>query len=236
MHTELISQVSKPLDRMINGHMAEAEQGFAMLKDVDGGTFVRFTEWAYKGYYTTAEYSKPIAPICKSPTSKMQDETEDVVVMDRHSPPRSESSTSDDGEESQDNEDEKEDKNITDVERGLIAAVDPTKRRRVCSKEDDIQPWKILAFENLQSQLAVFNLYDERTGDIVALLRYVYANTGDSAPGYEELRILMRYHNGCEMVTLMKDGDIKDLMIEDEGALLTIYMSIVAKRVRDDVL
>lgn len=59
-----------------------------------------------------------------------------MVVMDRHSPPRSESSTSDDDEESRPNEDEKEDKNITNVERELIAAVNPTKGRRLCSKED----------------------------------------------------------------------------------------------------
>lgn len=94
---------------------------------------------------------------------------------------------------------------------------------------------KILAFENVQSQLAVFSLYDERTGDIVALLGYVYANTGKSVPGYEDLRTLMRYYVGYEMVTLMKDGDIKDLMIEDGGALLTNYMDMVAKRVGDDV-
>lgn len=37
--------------------MAEAQKGFATLDDVDTGTFVRFIEWAYKGYYTTAELS-----------------------------------------------------------------------------------------------------------------------------------------------------------------------------------
>ena len=46
--------------------MAEAQKGFATLEDVDTGTFVRFIEWAHRGYYTaagftTVEYRSPCA-------------------------------------------------------------------------------------------------------------------------------------------------------------------------------
>ena len=37
--------------------MAEAQNGFATLKEVDKDTFVRFIEWANKGYYTAAEFT-----------------------------------------------------------------------------------------------------------------------------------------------------------------------------------
>lgn len=48
---------------MINGQMAEAQKGFAVLEEVDEGTFERFIEWAYKGYYTAADFeSKASSP------------------------------------------------------------------------------------------------------------------------------------------------------------------------------
>lgn len=41
-HAALIADCSAPLDRMINGHLSEAQQGYALLDDVDEDTFVRF--------------------------------------------------------------------------------------------------------------------------------------------------------------------------------------------------
>lgn len=41
---------------MINGAMSEAQEGFAVLKDVDFETFNRFIQWAYVGYYSAADY------------------------------------------------------------------------------------------------------------------------------------------------------------------------------------
>ena len=43
---------------MINGEMAEAQRGFAVLDDVDEETIKRFIEWAYKGYYTAVCFRK----------------------------------------------------------------------------------------------------------------------------------------------------------------------------------
>ena len=40
---------------MIHGSMAEAQKGFATIEEVDQGTFSRFVEWLYWGYYHAAE-------------------------------------------------------------------------------------------------------------------------------------------------------------------------------------
>ena len=108
-------------------------------------------------------------------------------------------------------------------------------RLYVFAEKYDIQPLKILALECLQDQLGRFELFKERTGDIVTLLDYVYRNTGESTPGLEDLRTLMRHYVGYEMVTLMKDKDFRTVMFEDEtGGLLADFMSMVAKRVNDE--
>ena len=62
IHADLVSLHSKPLDRMINGHMAEAQAGVATLEDVDDATFDRFIQWAYTGYYSPADFSIIIEP------------------------------------------------------------------------------------------------------------------------------------------------------------------------------
>ena len=51
----------------------------------------------------------------------------------------------------------------------------------------DIQVLKSLALDELHALLAIFDLYQERTGDVVSLLRYAYANSGQCWPG-ESLR------------------------------------------------
>jgi len=56
IHADLVSLYSKPLDRLMNGHLAEAQKGFAVLKDVDKETFVRFIQWAYNGYYDRPDF------------------------------------------------------------------------------------------------------------------------------------------------------------------------------------
>ena len=104
-------------------------------------------------------------------------------------------------------------------------------RLYVFAEKYDIQPLKALALEELQAMLAIFNLHIERTGDIIALLRYVYENTCESAEGVENMRTLMTHYVGYEMDTLMKDDDFRDLMIEDGGALLGDFMKMVGKRI-----
>ena len=101
----------------------------------------------------------------------------------------------------------------------------------VFAEKYDIQPLKDLALEELQATLAIFTLYQERTGDIISLLRYIYANTGEPVKGVEDMRTLLTHYVGCEMDTLMKDDDFRESMIEDGGALLGDFMKMVGKRI-----
>ena len=75
IHAGLVSLHSKPLDRMINGPMVEVQKGFAVLEDTDEGTFVRFIEWAYKGYYTAAD----VHVVTNSGSSQGSDRAESIV-------------------------------------------------------------------------------------------------------------------------------------------------------------
>jgi len=102
-------------------------------------------------------------------------------------------------------------------------------RLYIFAEKYDIKPLKELAFENLQSTLAIFTLYDERTGDIIGLLRYIYACM-KTVPGMEDLRALMTDYVGYEMDTLMKDQNFIGLMIEDGGTLLEDFTTMVQKR------
>ena len=51
IHGQLVSRHSNPLSAKIN-----AKKDFIIIDSVDKDTFIRFIEWAYKGYYTAAEY------------------------------------------------------------------------------------------------------------------------------------------------------------------------------------
>ena len=98
----------------------------------------------------------------------------------------------------------------------------------------DIQSLKTLALDELHATLAIFTLFDERTRDIIELLRYTYENTADSKNANEDLRSLLTHYIGFEMDTLIKDPDFKDLMIRDGAAggnLLGDFLSVVSKRI-----
>ncbi len=51
IHTALVAHHSDVLNNLMNGEMYEAKNGRAYLEDVDEGTFIRFSEFAYKGDY-----------------------------------------------------------------------------------------------------------------------------------------------------------------------------------------
>ena len=259
----------------MHGHMAEAQKGFAILEDIDEGTFVRFIEWAYKGFYTAAEFKRIEAEqqshvsgnqnnVEVDPTSQLeehyqlgqtsepqmendpfsefmagvklhkkgkkglksgidttpQDKTElkEAFIRRRytvrqsilHTPP------------SRANQSQEED--YTDV---FLSHA----RLYVFADKYDIQSLKTLAMEELHATLAIFTLHRARTGDIVALLRYIYGNTNESRKGTEDMRTLMTQYLGLEMDTLIRDEDFKDLMIKDGGALLGDFMRMVGKRI-----
>ena len=95
----------------------------------------------------------------------------------------------------------------------------------------DIQELKALALDELHALLAIFDLYEERTGDIVSLLRYAYANSGQCWPG-ESLRGILTNFVGVEMDVLMRDREFREAMLENGGDMLEDFMSVVMKRIR----
>lgn len=54
LHQVLVSHLSKPLDRLINGSMLEASNGVAGFKDTELPTFIDFSHWLYTGNYGTS--------------------------------------------------------------------------------------------------------------------------------------------------------------------------------------
>ena len=65
----------------------------------------------------------------------------------------------------------------------------------------------------------------------MALLIYIYSNTGESVPGVEDLRSVLTAYMSYEMDTLLKDSKFKELMFEDGGALLGDFMKAVELRI-----
>ena len=257
---------------MINGHLIEAQQGFAVLKEVDKGTFTRFAQWAYKGYYSAAEHEdKPDKESTRDEEGRDAEEMFASGLAYIDWTPSTDSSFSD-----QDNQFRKKQASddaavsaplMQSTRRGLKEAFIsrkftirqnsisiPPPRANRNSTEDytsvflsharlyvfadyyDIQPLKFLALEELQLTLASYTLYPERTGDIIALVRYSYANTCEPMAGVEDLRTMLIAYMSYEVDTLMKDTAFKDLMVEDGGALLGDFIKIMEKRIQADDL
>ena len=57
--------------------------------------------------------------------------------------------------------------------------------------EYDIQSLKILAIKKLHTNLIVFILHQQRTNDIVSLLRYIYEKTNETKINVENSKIFM---------------------------------------------
>lgn len=84
VHKDIITRVSKPLDRLVNGDMCEANRGEAELKNVDGATFTRFCQWAYAGYYYAAEPSvRPGKEAVVKDIAKPMDKAAGIFILSR---------------------------------------------------------------------------------------------------------------------------------------------------------
>ncbi|KAL8794442.1 MAG: hypothetical protein Q9195_003029 [Heterodermia aff. obscurata] len=282
VHVDLITQCSKPLEKMIHGSMVEAKQGFATLEDVDLNTFLRFVQWLYHGYYDPASpqnlaaSAKNQAPdeIVQQGQTNLDQGLDDFVdttndhsleeaapavfgtvqpvvwgfsgssqsrIIKKNKKPYSEHSNSW-------GPSLKESFIRRDYKIRNIKNSPPQPRPNSTRQEDysevflgharlyvfadkyDIQTLKQLAIEELHATLAVYTLYKEGTGDIVALLRYVYANTAEYKSGVEDLRTLLTQYMEVEMNTLIKDNKLQELMLEDGGPLLADVMKVMKKR------
>ena len=229
---------------MINGHLSEASQGFALLEDVDEGTFVRFIRWTYTKDYTAPEYTW--AEIGEGPDGS-ENETAQKEV-----PPPDAVDTWCTAAKVKKKKKKTSSKLHTSLKELFISEYDlwssdvtPGPRSNLHPQEDytevflsharlyvfaekyDIQPLKKLCLQKLKHTLAIYTLYPERVGDITTLLKYVYANTAETINGIEDIRTMLAHYVGTEMDTLIKYGEIKDLMLEN-GDLLSDFLKMFA--------
>ncbi len=267
----------------MNGRWAEAKEGFATIKDVDEGTFVRFIEWAHKGYYTAGEFKA--VEIDPPRTSGNQDSVDVAIASQEEShsnwghdevAPVEDDEYNTGWEYNTKRLSYKKDKKgkraveyfeqsrldipaerRNELKKAFIrrkytvrqdVSQIPPPRRNQSPEEDytdvflsharlfvfadlyDIQPLRKLALEELHAVLAIYTLYQMRTGDIVALLRYGYGNPSEPREGLEEMRTLMTQYMGYEMDTLIEDEDFRDLVIENGGPLLSDLLTMVGRR------
>ena len=254
MHAALIAECSKPLDRMINGHLSEAKQGSATLEDVDEGTFIRFIRWAYNKDYPAPEHTlvdsdseSRSAPKTPKDAWGINDDDEHWGVWSTKKGKKKKDTAhatlskgflresfitqyepSDWGNVA--------DAYVNDARGNRIPEEDYSEvflghaRMYVFAEKYDIQALKRLALRKLHNTLSIFTLYRERVGDITTLLKYVYANTAETVEGTKDIRTMLAQYIGCEMEMLIAYGEIKDLML-DNGDILGDFLKMFAVEV-----
>lgn len=279
--------------------MIEAQQGEAPLGDVDLGTFLRFVQWLYHGYYDAAKPSQIRQP------KKSQDDVQNVqpdpfeTYPDRYANIEDLSNETNlgswhhsevglntwghsgfnvnswgRGEIDSDSWGRSSKSKSKKKGKGTESGVSPPPVLNLASKakfvqrqytirnaskdnpqprpnthheEDysevflgharlyvfadkyDIEKLKVLAMEELHATLAVFSMYQQRTGDIIALLRYIYANTAETKSGADDLRSLMTDYIETEVESLIGNKDLEGLMSED-ATMLADIMEVVRRR------
>ena len=255
--------------------MSETHKGFAILNEVDQGTFARFVKWAYNGYYTAAGFSlekDKQEAVPAAVETENQDGGEKKYELDLPPPPVVDEYGPLDKYEPFDPFNDargvREKKKIskasvqTSTKKALAESfvthkntvrtssitIQPPRKNRTSSEDYtevflsharlyvfaelyDIQALRHLALVELHTTLATFELYKNRTGDIITLLRYVYANTAEAKNGVEDMRAMLTHYVGFEMDVLMEDEGFRDLLIEDGGALLGDFMKMVKERI-----
>ena len=228
---------------MINGHLSEAKQGFALLEDVDEGTFVRFIRWTYTKDYLAPEYTwvETGEGPEGSKTEAVQKEatpSDDLdswtFAKDKKKKKKTSSKTHTSLKESFFCE---YDYSSPDSKVGPRSNLHPREdytevflshaRLYVFAEKYDIQPLKKLCLQKLQHTLAIYTLYPERVDDIISLLKYVYANTAETVDRTRDIRAMLAHYVGTEMDTLIKYGGIRDLMLEN-GEILDDFLKMFA--------
>ena len=252
--------------------MSEAQRGCAELTDVDEGTFIRFSQWAYKGSYVTAD-TNFTEPTSSEPAPAIEEDlpsagTSEPIYADNkyhgydeicagdytkqyyskpHVYARSAFGRSQRGQSGNQSSKYALREAFIQLQYPLPENTDSLARPRanrgatedytevflsharlyVFAEKYDIQPLKALSIHRLHATLALFTLHGERVGDIVALLRYSYANTAED--GSEQLRMMLMAYVGYEMDTLIQADEFIELM-EERGSLLSDVLKMVGKR------
>lgn len=118
---------------------------------------------------------------------------------------------------------------------GQIPDFDARKNRESCEEYTDVflsharvyvfaeaynvQQLRYVALQKLQRTLAGFTLYEERTGDITTLLRYVYENTAEHKHELDDLRSLVIHFAACNIETIAQDESFKN-MLKEGGSII----------------
>ena len=102
-------------------------------------------------------------------------------------------------------------------------------RLYVFAEKYDIAPLRKLSVYRLHQTLCVFTVYKERVGDIVALMRYSYANTVHRSQPDDPLRSLLIHYATCVVENLVPSSDFKALL-EEPGELASDLVVKMIKR------
>ncbi|OCL01747.1 hypothetical protein AOQ84DRAFT_306105, partial [Glonium stellatum] len=222
VHAALIAHHSKPLGVLVRGPMLEANQGFAVLEDIEEGTFIRFSQYAYTGDYSTP------APGTSGDGATTNDATNGAANGIANGGGMSDESglmSPTSGEYSA---------TITAADLKMyVPAPPPFKPRKnrdatedytdiflcharlyVFAEKYDIAPLKRLALYKLQRTLVDFTLYPERVADVVELIKYSYTNTADMVGTPDDLRVLVIRYTGYVVEDLAQNPQFTALLEE----------------------
>lgn len=88
--------------------------------------------------------------------------------------------------------------------------------------EYDIEALKTLAVTKLEDCLAGHTLFPDRIKAIVALLKYIYANTKRWKDGWESMRRMLNTYMIQEIDYLMSDDEFRNLL-KKQGCLIANF-------------
>jgi hypothetical protein len=96
----------------------------------------------------------------------------------------------------------------------------------VFADKDDIQPLAKLSISKLGHTLADFNVFEERTEDIVELLQYCYANTAERVGTKDSLRALVIKYVACVVERLKGSEGSHSLLREANSISLDLTIEL----------
>ncbi|OCL00104.1 uncharacterized protein K441DRAFT_537635, partial [Cenococcum geophilum 1.58] len=249
VHAALIAHHSKPLGVLVRGPMLEANQGYAVLEDIEEGTFVRFSQYAYTGDYSTpgpeTNNDGAAGATANGATNGMTN------GMTNGATNGAGSDYDNAGAASATSQEYSETITATDLwggSKAYVTAAPAFKPRRnrdaaedytnvflcharlyVFAEKYDIAPLKRLALYKLQRTLVDFTLYSERVGDVVELLKYSYVNTADMVGTPDDLRLLVIRYTGYVVEDLAQSPQFGALL-EDVSQVGRDLMRQMLKR------
>ena len=245
VHSALISKCSRPLDRMISGHLKEANQGFANLNDVTEATFTRFVRWLYVGDYPAASHKVKN----EGGEASIKGETSDIDDWGSFTTPKKKKK-------------KKEVSLRVALKEKFIAWEDDhvlpevnavslaSTRSNTAPDEDytnvllshaqlyvfgekyDIKALQQLSLRKLRHTLATFTLYQERVDDILSLIRYTFAETGPTRHGESSIRTMLMFYVSTEMEVLDSHGEIKGMLAEDPE-MMNDFLAILTMKINE---